>query len=57
MIIQYQVLALPEAAKQSNPSCVKEAETEAVVKNWLKYAGDREGGSKKHAEKQKGKTF
>ena len=43
--------AIPDAAKQSN---VKEADCEAAIKNWLKYASDRDGGRKKRAEKQKG---
>ncbi|XP_077986843.1 uncharacterized protein LOC144441173 isoform X2 [Glandiceps talaboti] len=41
---------IKDAAKQSN---VKEADCEAAIKNWLKYASDRDGGRKKRAEKQK----
>ena len=37
------------AAKSSG---IKDAESEAAIKTWLKYATDRDGGRKRRAEKQ-----
>lgn len=39
------------AAKRSG---IKEADSEAAIKTWLRYAGDREGGRKRRAERQRG---
>ena len=46
------VIYFSAAAKSSG---IKEAESEAAIKTWLKYAADRNGGRKRRAEKQKGK--
>ena len=45
-------MLISDAAKYSG---IKEADCEELVKRWLKYAGDRDGGRKKRAEKQKRK--
>ncbi|XP_058861074.1 uncharacterized protein LOC117974108 isoform X2 [Acipenser ruthenus] len=50
----FSVLALARVIKAAaKKSSVTEADTEARMRSWLKYSGDRDGGRKRRAEKKK----
>ncbi|MGH0174610.1 UNVERIFIED_CONTAM: hypothetical protein FKN15_008759 [Acipenser sinensis] len=50
----FSVLALVRVIKAAaKKSSVTEADTEARMRSWLKYSGDRDGGRKRRAEKKK----